>query len=121
MTDCSFQLFFLLQDLHNLSLMLPQETVTFRRHNAQSTIDHIFSASSLSRTLMTCCSNEDLAHGSDHYPLENSILFSPHVPIPLKRKTDKAALSPSAGDLDQFPKDFQNCKDIDAGVDQLVR
>ncbi len=34
---------------------------------------------------------------------------------------DKAALSLRAKKLDLFPKHFDNCDDIDTGVDSLVR
>jgi hypothetical protein len=68
---------------------------------------------------------EDLDHGSDHYPIETSFLFSPHVfphvPKPLWRKADKATLTQRARELDLLPKNYENCKDIDAGVDSLVR
>jgi hypothetical protein len=90
--DQSFQLHFSLQELHDLSLLLPPETITFKRHDAQSTIDLVFSSSSLSNTLTACCSREDLDHGSDHYHIESSFLFSPHtvphVPKPLWRKAE---------------------------------
>ncbi len=39
---CSSQLLLSLQELHSLSLLLPLETVTFLRHNTQSTIEHFF-------------------------------------------------------------------------------
>ncbi len=62
---------------------------------------------------------------SDHYPIETSFSFSPHVslhvPKPLWRKADKAALSLKARKLDLLPRNYENCKDIDAGVDSLVR
>jgi hypothetical protein len=68
---------------------------------------------------------EDLDHGSDHYPIETSFLFSPHVsphvPKPLWRKADKAALSLRARELDQLTRNYKNLKDIDVGVDRLVR
>jgi hypothetical protein len=34
---------------------------------------------------------------------------------------DKAALSLRAKELDLFPNCFENCDDIDTGVDRLVR
>jgi hypothetical protein len=34
---------------------------------------------------------------------------------------DKGALSLRAKELDLFPKCFENCNDIDTGVDGLVR
>jgi hypothetical protein len=34
---------------------------------------------------------------------------------------DKAALSLRAKELDLFPKRFENCDDIETGVDRLVR
>jgi hypothetical protein len=49
--DHSSQLLFSLQELHDLSLLLPPETITFIRHDAQSTIYVIFFSSSLSHTL----------------------------------------------------------------------
>jgi hypothetical protein len=122
--DQSFQLLFSLQELHDLSLLLPPETDTFKRHNAQSTIDLVFSSSPLSHTLAACRSREDLDHGSDYYPIDSTFLFSPHkaihVPKPLWRKADEVALSLSFRELDLFLKNFQNCKDIYAGIDRLV-
>ncbi len=68
---------------------------------------------------------EDLDHGSDHFPIETSFLFSPHVsphvPKPLWRKANKAALSLKATELDLLLRNYKNCEDIDAGVDRLVR
>ncbi len=68
---------------------------------------------------------KDLDHGSDHYPIETSFLFSPHVsphtPKFLSRKAKKAALSERARELDLMPGNYENCKDVDAGVDRLVR
>jgi hypothetical protein len=94
----------------------------FKRHNAQSTIDLVFSCSFLSQTLTACRSREDLDHGSDHYPIQSSFLFSPHtaphVPKPLWKKADKAALSLSAREFDFFPRTYEKCEDIDAGVDR---
>ncbi len=123
--DQSSQLLFSLQELHILSLLLPPATVTFKRHKAQSTIDLVFSSSSLSQTLTACRSREDLDHGSDHSHIESSFQFSPHtaphVPKPLWKKADKVALSLSARELDFFPRTYKKCEDIDAGVDRLVR
>jgi hypothetical protein len=45
----------------------------------------------------------------------------PHVPKPLLRKADKAALSLRARELDLLPSNDKNCEDVDAGVDRLVR
>jgi hypothetical protein len=68
---------------------------------------------------------EKLDLGSDHYPIESSFLcslhVSPQVPKPLWRKADKAALSLRARELDLLPRNHENCEDIDAGVDSLVR
>jgi hypothetical protein len=68
---------------------------------------------------------EDLDHSLDHYPIETSFLFSPHVSPhvlkPLWRKADKAALSLRARELDLLPRNYDYCEDIDAGVDRLVR
>jgi hypothetical protein len=36
------------------------------------------------------------------------------------RNADKAALSQNAWELDLLPRNYENCKDIDAGVDRLV-
>jgi hypothetical protein len=76
-------------------------------------------------TLTACRLREDQDHGSDHYPIESSFLLSPHVfplvPKPLSRNADKAALYLKARELDQQPRYYENCKDIDAGVDRLVR
>jgi hypothetical protein len=59
----SSQLLLTLQELHDLSLPLSPETVTFEWHNAQSTIDLVFSSSSVSNFLIACCLREDLHHG----------------------------------------------------------
>jgi hypothetical protein len=68
---------------------------------------------------------EDLDHRSDHFPIETSFLFSPplspHVPKPLWKKANKAVLSLKATELDLLPRNYENCKEIDAGVDRLVR
>ncbi len=122
--DRSSQLLLILPELHNLSLLLPPATVTFKWHNAQSTIDLVFSSCSLTLTLTACHSREDLDHGSDHYPIESSFLCSPHtaphVPRLLWRKADKVALSMRARELNLFPRTYEKCQDIDAGVDKLV-
>jgi hypothetical protein len=76
-------------------------------------------------TLTACRRREDLDHGSDHYPIKTSLLFSPHVspplPKPLWRKANRAVLFLRARELDLLPRNYENCKDIDAGVDRLVR
>jgi hypothetical protein len=68
---------------------------------------------------------EDLEHRSEHYRIETSFMFSPkvspHVPKPLWRKADKAVLSQRARELDLLPRSDENCKDIDTGMDRLVR
>jgi hypothetical protein len=79
MSHCTSQLPLSLQELLNLSLLLPPEPIIFKRHGGESTIDHVFSSSDLLNTLTTCCLREDLDHGFDHYPFETSFLFSPHV------------------------------------------
>ncbi len=123
--DRSSQLLLPLQELHELSLLLPPDIITFKRYDAQSTIDHVFFSSSLSHILIAGHSREDLDYGSDHYPIENSFLFSPylssHVSRPLWRMADKAALSLRAKELDLFPKHYENCIDLDTGDDRLVR
>jgi hypothetical protein len=119
------QLLLSLQVLHNLSLLLPPESITFKRHGGESMIDLVFSSSDLMNSLTACCLRDDLDHGSDHYPIETSFLFAPHVsphaPKPLWRKADKAALSQRARELDLLPRNNEKCGDIDAGVDRLVR
>ncbi len=75
------QLLLTLQEINNLSLLLPCGTLTFRRHSEESTIDLVFSSSALSNTLTDCRLREDLDHGSDHYLIETSYLFSPHVSL----------------------------------------
>jgi hypothetical protein len=37
------------------------------------------------------------------------------------KKADKAALSQRARKMDLLPRNYENCEDIDAGVDRLVR
>jgi hypothetical protein len=122
---CASQLLLSLEELHNLSLLLPPESITFKRHGGESTIDLVFTSSDLMDSLTACCLREDLDHWSDHYPIETSFLFSPHVsphaPKPLWGKADKAALSQRARELDLLPKYYEKCKDIYAGVDRLVR
>jgi hypothetical protein len=76
---CASQLLMSLQELHNLSLLLPPESITFKRHGGESTIELVFSSSDLMNSLTACRLREDLDHGADHYPIENSFLFSPHV------------------------------------------
>ncbi len=61
--DRSSQLLLSLQELHGLSLLLPPEMITFKRYNAQITINYVFFSLSLSHTLKACCSREDLDHG----------------------------------------------------------
>jgi hypothetical protein len=123
--DCSSQLLFSLQELHNLSLMLPPETVTLKKQNAQSTIDLAFYLSSLSHSLTACCSGKSLDYGSEHYPIGSTLLFSPHISLhvlkDLWRKADNVALSLSVQELDLFPRHFQSCENIDAAVDMLVK
>ncbi len=46
---------------------------------------------------------------------------SPHIPKPLWRKADKAALPLKARELDLLPRSYENLEDIDAGVYRLVR
>jgi hypothetical protein len=114
----SFQLLLSLQELHNLCLLLPPATITYKRHIAQSTIDLVFSSSSLSQTLTACRSREDLDHGSDNYPSKSSFLFSSHkashLPKPLWKKAHKVALSQSARELDFLPRTYEKCEDIDS-------
>ncbi len=122
---CFSQLLLSLQELHELSLLFLPEMITFKRHNAQSTIDPVFSSSSLSHTLTACRSSEDQDHWSGQYPIGSSLLFSPHssppVPKPLWKMADKAAISLKARKLDLFPRRFENCENIDVGVNRLVR
>ncbi len=70
-----------LQELHDLSFLLPPETVTFAKHSAQSTIDLVFSSSSLFLSLMACRSRKDLDNRSDHYPFESTFLVSTHISL----------------------------------------
>ncbi len=76
-------------------------------------------------TLTACLLRKDLDDGLDHYPIDTSFMFSPnitpHIPKPLWRKADKAALSQRARDFNLLPRNYESCKDIDAGVDRLVR
>jgi hypothetical protein len=57
--------------------------------------------------------------------MENPFFFSPHtaphVSKTLWRKADKVLLSLSATELDIFPRNSENCEDIDVGVNRLVR
>jgi hypothetical protein len=110
--DCSSQLLLSLQELHDLSLMLPPETVTFQRHDSQSTFALVFTSSSLSHTLTVCRSRKDLDHGLDHYPITSCFMFSPlttaYVPKPLLRKANRAALFLCAKELDIVPIHYQN-------------
>ncbi len=73
----------------------------------------------------TCRLREDLDHWLDHYHIETSFLFSPHVsphvPKPLWRKADTATLSLKSRELDFLPRNYNNCEDIDAEVYMLVR
>ncbi len=39
---CSSQLLLFLQELHNLLLQLPPESITFKRHSGESMIDLVF-------------------------------------------------------------------------------
>jgi hypothetical protein len=123
--DYSYQLPLSLRELHDQSLLLPRETITFKRHNAQRTINLVFPSSSLSHTLTVGCSREILDHGSDYYTIESFFLFSLHttlhVPKPLWLMADKAALLLRARKLNKLSRLFENCKEIVAGVDRLVR
>jgi endonuclease/exonuclease/phosphatase family metal-dependent hydrolase len=76
---CASQLLLSLQELHNLFLLLPPESIIFKRHGGESTIDFICSSSDLLNSLTACRLTEDLDHGSDHYPIETSFLLSPHA------------------------------------------
>jgi hypothetical protein len=119
------QLLLPLQELHNLTILLPPATLTFNGHGGVSMIDLVFSSPALSNTLIACCLRKDLDHGSDHFPIETSFMFtphvSPHIPKPLWRKANKDVLSSKATELDLPPRNYENCEDIDAGVDRLVR
>jgi endonuclease/exonuclease/phosphatase family metal-dependent hydrolase len=94
--DRASQLLFFLQERHHLSLLLPPETITFKKHGGESTIDVVYSSTDLVNTLATCRLKEDLDHGLDHYPLETTFLFyshvCPHTPKPLWKKADKVGL-----------------------------
>ncbi len=76
-------------------------------------------------TLTACCLREDLDHGSDHYPIETSSLFSPHVTShvskPLWRNADKTALCLRAKELGLPASNYENCYDKGVGVDRLLR
>jgi hypothetical protein len=104
---------------------LPLETIACRKNGGESTIVLVFSSSYLSYTLIACCLREDLDHGSDHFPIETAILFSPLVPLfvlkPQWRKADKVVLVVRAGELDLMLRNYKHCKDIDEGVEWLVR
>jgi hypothetical protein len=119
------QLLLSLQEQHHLSLLLHPGSITFKRHGGESTIDLVFSSSDLINTLTAYGLREDVDHGLDHYRIETSFLFSPHIsPNVLKslwREADKAALSLKARELDLLTRSYKNCEDIDAGVDRLVR
>jgi hypothetical protein len=88
-------------------------------------MDLVFSSSNLLSALTACHLRDDLDHGSDYHHIKTSFMLSPHVslhvPKPLWRKLDKAALSLKAREPDQLPRDYEYCKDIDVGVDRLVR
>jgi hypothetical protein len=75
----SSQLLLSLQELHELSLLLPPEMIIFKRQDAQSTIDLAFSSSSLLHIFTASRSREDLDHGSDNYPIESFFLISSHT------------------------------------------
>jgi hypothetical protein len=68
---------------------------------------------------------EDLDHGPRRYPIEISFLFSPHVSPyvlkPLWEVAGRAVLALKVKALDLLHKTYENCEDIDAGVDRLVR
>ncbi len=78
--------------------------MTCKKRGEESKTDLVFSSSDLSNTLIACRLREDLDHGSNHYLTETSFFFSPdispHVPMPLWRKADKAVLSLRARELD---------------------
>jgi hypothetical protein len=79
----------------------------------------------LSNILTACCSREDLVHGSDHFPIETAFSFLPHVsPFVFKpqwRKADKVTLALRARELDRMPLHYEDCKDVDEGVERLVK
>jgi hypothetical protein len=68
---------------------------------------------------------EELDHRLDHYPTESSLLFSSHIslyaPKLFWRMADKVVLSLKAIELDLFYRSFRTYKNIDSGVDRLVR
>jgi hypothetical protein len=88
-------------------------------------IDLVFSSPELLKTLTASHLREDLNHGSDHYLIETSFLFSPHdsphVTNPLWMMAEKAALSLKARELELLLRNYKYCEDIDTGVERLVR
>jgi hypothetical protein len=69
--------------LHNLSLLLRPESITFKMHSGESTIDLVFSTSDLVNSLTARCLRKDLDHWSDNYPLRHHfhfLLMSPLTP-----------------------------------------
>jgi hypothetical protein len=102
--------------------LLFSDTVSFERHDVESTIDLVFFSFFLFHTFIFCFSREDLDHESDHYHIEISSVFSPHTALhvskPLWKKADKVVLSLSARELDLFHRNFENCKDTVAGVNR---
>jgi hypothetical protein len=111
MPRCASQLLLSLQELYNLSLLLLPESITFKRHGRENTIDLAFSSFDLSNTLTVCHGGADLYHESDHFPIYTLFVFSLHlslnVPKPLWRKADKAELSLRARELNLLPRNYK--------------
>ncbi len=100
------QLLLSLQELHNVALLLPPETITCRKNGSESTIVLVFPSSHFSNTQTA---------------FSFSPLVSPFVPKLQWRKADKVALAMRARELDLMPRNYKNCEDIDEGVERLVR
>jgi hypothetical protein len=123
--DRASQLLISQQELHHLSVLFPQQMITFKKHDVESRIDLAFSSTDLIHTLTICRLREDLDHWLDYYPNETTLFLSchvvPHTPTPVLKMADKFRLSFKVRELEQLPRAFKNCHDNDAGVDRLMR
>ena len=74
---------------YDLSLMIPQETVTWEAHNIYSTIDLVFMFKSLAERFEHCKSRPEMNQSSDHIPISTKLQLISETLPEVKRRAFK--------------------------------
>ena len=74
---------------YSLELATPRGIVTWRSRGTQSTIDLSFISDTLSNELLRCNARVDLAHASDHLPIETTLRLTTQRVVTERRRNWK--------------------------------